>query len=463
VRARIVAASAAAVAVTLAVAGVALVLLVQRSLERPMRGEARARAADVVVAVNVTPMPTLVPALAAPWPTLVQVLDRNGVVLAASADLSGRVPLLVVTPEHREPSGSTSLVSNGRRQDWRLDAVAASVRAQPVTVIVATSLAQVERTTRLIQVALLIGVPLLVALVALSAWRLVGRALRPVETLRREVAGFDHGPPGHRVTAPTSDDEIGHLALTLNALLDRLERSNGQQRRFVADASHELRSPVANIRAALEVALAHPTAAPWTDVATDVLDQNARMGRLVDDLLLLARAEAGELVRRDDAVDLAAVVRGTIARRAAGRVPVHLGQLDAGAVHGDAAPLGRIVENLVANAVRHAASKVDVTVTASARWVQLRVDDDGPGVPVEERARIFQPFVRLDADRSRQGGGTGLGLAIVAELVAAHGGTITVGDAHPGASFAVRFPHVADPALPPGSVAPVDGVLSASP
>ena len=156
-------------------------------------------------------------------------------------------------------------------------------------------------------------------------------------------------------------------------------------------------------------------------------------------------------------------VRGTIARRAAGRVPVHLGQLDAGAVHGDAAPLGRIVENLVANAVRHAASKVDVTVTASARWVQLRVDDDGPGVPVEERARIFQPFVRLDADRSRQGGGTGLGLAIVAELVAAHGGTITVGDAHPGASFAVRFPHVADPALPPGSVAPVDGVLSASP
>jgi len=441
VRSRIVAAAAVAVAAVLALAGVVLVVAVRSALERPMRGEARARAADVVATLSASPVPTIVPPLTAPWPTLVQVLDGRGHVVSASEDLQGRPPLLAVTAEHREPTGRTTFASlNGRAQDWRLDAVAASVAGQSMTVVVATSLAQVEQSTRLIGLSLWIGVPVLVVLVIVSAWFLVGRALHPVEALRREVDTFDQRVGGRRVDAPVTDDEIGRLAGTLNALLDRLELAGAQQRRFVADASHELRSPVANIRAAVEVALAHPDVAPWTEIASDVLGQNERMGRLVDDLLLLARAEAGELSPRTDLVDFASIVRRVIANPAHRRVPVHLDTNDEMMVRGDAGQLERVVDNLVANAVRHASSSIQVTTTATSRWVQLTVADDGPGVPVDERARIFQRFVRLDADRSRRGGGTGLGLAIVAEVVAAHGGTVAVGDAYPGATFTVRLP-----------------------
>ena len=408
-----------------------------------MRGEARARAADVVAAITARPMPKIVPPLAAPWPTLVQVLDGRGQVVSASDDLFGRPPLLSVSAEHREPTGRTTFApSNGRAQDWRLDAVVASVAGQSMTVVVATSLAQVEQSTRLIGLALWIGVPVLVALVVISAWFLVGRALHPVEALRRKVDTFDQRVDGHRVDAPGTDDEIGRLAGTLNALLDRLEMAGVQQRRFVADASHELRSPVANIRAAVEVALAHPDVAPWPEIASDVLGQNERMGRLVDDLLLLARAEAGELAPRHDLVDLSSIAGRVVANPTQRRVPVHLATSDEMLVRGDAGQLERVVDNLVANAVRHASTAVHVTATATSRWVQLVVADDGPGVPVDDRARIFQRFVRLDADRSRRGGGTGLGLAIVAEVVAAHGGTVAVGDAYPGATFTVRLPAV---------------------
>ena len=457
VRARIVAAAVAAVAAVLAVASVVLVVLVRSSLERPMAGEARVRATDVVAVLNAGGLTAPVPALAAPWPTLVQVLDADGAVLTASAELRGAVPLLLVTPARREITGRATLTANGRTQDWRLDAVAASARGRSITVIVATSRAQVERSTGLLVAALAIAGPLLVAVVALLAWWLVGRALRPVEALRRQVAEFDHGPPGRRVEAPTTDDEVGRLAVTLNALLDRLDRAGEQQRRFVADASHELRSPVANIRAALEVAQAHPTSAVWVDVADDVLAQNARMGGLVDDLLLLARAEAGPAGRRDDAVDLAAVVARVRDAAVVRRVPVRVDvDVDGAAVvRGDAAQLERVVENLVSNAVRHAAAGVRVSLARQGRWLELAVADDGPGVPSDQRERIFQRFVRLDRDRSRRGGGAGLGLAIVAEVTAAHGGTVTVGDARPGALFTVRLPAAT---AEPGSQGPLSGV-----
>jgi signal transduction histidine kinase len=447
VRSRIVVAAAVAVAAVLVLAGVLFVVEVRRALEHPMRGEARARAADIVTAINAEPIPALVPPLRAPWPTLVQVLDASGQVIAASAELTGRPPLLTVTPEHREPTGHVTLALDGKQQHWRLDGVVANVGGRPVTVVVATSLAQIEQSTRLVAVGLWIGVPILVALVVVLAWLLVGRALHPVEALRREVDAFDAHPGGRRVAPPATDDEIGRLATTLNALLDRLEQAGAQQRRFVADASHELRSPVANIRAAVEVALAHPDAAPWPDVATEVLGQNERMARLVGDLLLLARAEAGELVRpHDELLDLGAVA-SRVCHNRNGRVPIRLETANETFVHGDEGHLERVVQNLVANAVRHAASRVTVTTSSAGRWVQLTVADDGPGIAPDDRTRVFQRFVRLDADRSRDRGGAGLGLAIVAELVAALGGTVSVGDARPGAVFTVRLPAANRPAF----------------
>ena len=452
VRVRIVAAATITVALVLIVAGFALVALIGSALERPIRGEARAASAAVVAALDAAPTQSVIPALATPFPTLIQVIDAKGAVVAASADLGGRTPLLPVSATRREPSGHTTLTSNSRTQSWRLDAVAATVRSRPATVIVATSLAQIDRSARLIAIALTVAIPVLVLFVALLAWLLVGRALRPVEALRREVNDFDHRHSDRRVTLPTTDDEIGRLAQTLNQLLERLDLAGAQQRRFVADASHELRSPVANIRAALEVARAHPDDATWPEIGAEVLVQNARMGRLVDDLLLLARAESGTLAPRNAVVDLADLVEAARDRAALDRLPIRLGTVQSALVRGDANHLERVIDNLLANAQRHASSLVEISVRCVGHTAQVSVIDDGPGVPPDDRVRIFQRFVRLDADRSRRGGGTGLGLAIVAEVVAAHGGTISVSDAHPGAVFTVRLP-----------LDPHDRGLSASP
>ena len=463
VRARITAAAVAVVGAALTLAGVGLVLLVQRSLERPMRGEARARAADVLVQPIGPTWPQPLRPVAAPWPTLVQVLDASGAVLAAHAELAGRAPLLAPTAADREPSDETTLTANGRTQRWRLDAVRADWRGVPVTVVVATSLAQVDRSTRLVTTAMLIAVPVLVLVAGLVAWQLVGRALAPVDALRREVAGFD-GSGVRRVTPPASDDEIGQLAGTINGLLGRVDVAREQQHRFVADASHELRTPVANIRAALEVATAHPDAVAWPAVAADVLEQNERMGHLVDDLLLLAQAEADQLTARAVLVDAAVTADGVVttlkARLAAEGRPVGVRWSHDGVtvVRADPSHLARIVENLTANAARFARSTVAVHVGRIGRWVEVTVADDGPGVPEAERGRVFERFVRLDTDRSRRGGGAGLGLPIVAELVARAGGLVSVGDGGPGAVFTVRLP-----AASPGADGGVTGPAGAAP
>lgn len=441
VRTRIAVAATLAVGVVLIAAGFVLISVVRSSLERPIAGEAKVRAADVVTLSSSSGvLPSTIPPLPAPWPTLVQVVDSRGDVIAASRELEGEPPLLVPTSSRREPTGSTYIVFKEHRQHWQLNAVTANVEGADVTVVVATSLAQAERSTRLVEIALAIGIPVLLLLVATLGWILVGRALRPVEDLRREVAGYDRSTGGRRVPEPPTDDEIARLARTLNALLDRLDEANGRQRRFIADASHELRSPVANIRAAMEITLAHPDSTPWLEVAADVLDQNARMGRLVDDLLLLGRAEADPTTRRNEQVELHAIIDAAIASQVDMRVPVRSHAATAVYVTGDAGQLERVVENLVANAQRHAATAVDVSVSRHGRWAVIDVTDDGPGVAAADRERVFQRFVRLDSDRSPRGGGTGLGLAIVAEVVAAHGGTVSVTDAHPGAVFTVRLP-----------------------
>ncbi len=459
VRTRIVTAAVVAVGAALTVAAVLLVLVVGRLLERPMRGEARARAAEVAA----TPLPdgttgtspARLGALAAPWPTLAQLVDEQGTVLAASPELAGQAALLATTPADREPHGEVTITYGGREQRFRLDAVVAGSRR---SVIVATSLGQVDQVTRTLRNALAVAVPLLVGLVAALAWLLVGRALRPVEALRAEVSGLSGVGAGAATGARRREpidgdaDEIGRLAGTLDGLLADLADQRDTQRRFVADASHELRSPVANIRAALDVARAHPDSRPWPDVLDDVYAQNERVARLIEDLLVLARVEAGQLTRADEQVELAhlaaTVVDEAMALPAAGTArPVRLvlERLDEAIVHGDEAQLRRVLVNLVDNARRHARSEVGVSVAVTGRSVRVTVRDDGPGVPAEERAHIFERFVRVDADRSRargDAGGSGLGLAIVAELVAAHQGTVTVAGGGPGAVFAVKLPLV---------------------
>jgi signal transduction histidine kinase len=230
----------------------------------------------------------------------------------------------------------------------------------------------------------------------------------------------------------------------MNAMLARLQAAQAAQRRFVADASHELRSPLATIGTGLEL-LARGNAGP--DAVDALRGETARLGRLVDALLLLARADERGLTPRREDVDLDEVAQAQ-RWRPSGVVP----QIVAAPVRvvGDRGQLAQVVRNLVDNACRHARSRVLVTVRREGRGdAVLEVADDGPGVPPDQRARVFARFVRLDDARARTDGGAGLGLAIVAEVVAAHGGTVDVVDGPlGGALFRVRLPLPDDPRTP---------------
>jgi signal transduction histidine kinase len=440
VRARITTAATAVVGAALVFSAVALVLILRASLVHSVSGEAKLRTAELAAQAQQGPLPDPLPAVAAPWPTLVQVVGADGRVLTASAELAGRPPLLDITPGSREQV--TELNENLGRggHTWRVESVPASLGGQQATVIVATAIDQLQRSATMLGALLLIGVPLLLAVVAMVSWFVVGRALHPVEAMRRQVESVRENDLGKRVVEPDVDDEVGRLARTLNAMLARIDDSASQQRQFVDDASHELRSPVANIRTALEVARAHPESANWLAVTDDVLSQDERMQHLIDDLLLLARADSGAGASRTERVDLNEVVAGVLSSPAVDGHRVHF---DAGAhamVVGGREPLARVVTNLVDNASRFATSRVMVSVAATGRWAELLVIDDGPGIPPEERDRVFERFVRLDEHRGRPGGGAGLGLAIVKELVTGLGGTVAIRDGHPGATFAVRLP-----------------------
>ncbi|WP_232075947.1 HAMP domain-containing sensor histidine kinase [Phytohabitans suffuscus] len=290
---------------------------------------------------------------------------------------------------------------------------------------------------------LAVGLPVLLLVVGATAWRAIGRALAPVDAIRAEVDEITGTRLDRRVSRPASRDEVGRLADTMNRMLDRLERARDRERRFIADASHELRSPIAAIRQQAEVALAHPAAIPDRDLARAVHIEARRMQALVDDLLLLAQADEARLPFRRAVIDLDDLAFAE-ARRVRADVPglaVDVSNVSAVRVGGDPPALRRVLRNLGDNAARHARGQVAFGVAEVDGWALLWVDDDGPGVPVADRRRVFDRFVRLDDGRDRDGGGSGLGLAIVAEVVAAHRGAVALADGQlGGARVTVRLP-----------------------
>ncbi|HEY1740904.1 MAG TPA: HAMP domain-containing sensor histidine kinase [Acidimicrobiia bacterium] len=304
--------------------------------------------------------------------------------------------------------------------------------------IVAASFEGADKSVTTLRHSLWIATPLLILLVALMTWLFVSGALQPVEAIREEVEEIKASTMNRRVPVPDTDDEIQRLAVTMNEMLDRLETSSLRQREFVSDASHELRSPIASMRAELEVALAHPEAADWPLVAERVLGERDRLERLVDDLLQLARLEESHSVHHED-VDLDDLVLTEAAHTR--RVPITTSGVSAGRVMGDRRSLEQVVRNLLDNAARHASTSVETSVASVNSHVVLRVDDDGPGVPVDERQRIFERFARSDDGRGREHGGAGIGLALVQRVVVTHGGTVACTDAPSGgARFEVTLP-----------------------
>ncbi|CAN5206626.1 hypothetical protein BH11ACT2_BH11ACT2_01140 [soil metagenome] len=289
---------------------------------------------------------------------------------------------------------------------------------------------------------LLIAVPLLILLIAATTWFTVGRSLRPVDRMRAELDEVTATNLHRRVADPGSADEISRLALTMNGVLDRLDDSQRAQRRFVSDASHELKSPLASLRQYAEVSAAHPDRISQQELADAVLDEGARLERLVQGMLVLAKADEQLLEPAHSPIDLDDLLFAEARRvRAGGRVTVDTSGVAAARVLGDEGMVAQVVRNLVDNAVRHAASTVSLSLVHTDVAAVLTVDDDGSGVAAADRDRIFDRFVRLDEARARESGGSGLGLAIVAELVGAHGGSVSVGDGPlGGARFEVTLP-----------------------
>ncbi|MGN7979198.1 sensor histidine kinase [Microbacterium sp. 22195] len=303
---------------------------------------------------------------------------------------------------------------------------------------VARPLEHVDDAVSTATVLLAVGVPLVLALMAVVVWVVAGRALAPVERLRRQVDGIGATDLSHRVDA--GDDELGALAETMNRMLARIEHAQSVQRRFVSDASHELRSPLATMRQHAELAHAHPDSTSLDELGRVVRDEGARMQDLVEGLLLLARLDEHqqppfEPVDLDDlALEEAARLRGM-------GVHVDTTSVGAGRVLGAPPLLARAVRNLVDNAARHADRAVTLRVAADGPVVRLEVEDDGAGILPEDRLRVFDRFARLDEGRARDEGGSGLGLAIVREVAEVHHGTVAVdAGAGGGARFMLALP-----------------------
>jgi signal transduction histidine kinase len=312
----------------------------------------------------------------------------------------------------------------------------------PVVLNVATPLDGIRSTVDKVTDALVVAVPVLVLLVGAMTWFMTGRVLRPVSAITSRVQDITGSTLHERVPEPNTDDEIAELAQTMNAMLDRIEGSADQQKRFMSDASHELRSPVASIKTQLETALMHPEHADWQGVARTVLTEDERLESLVGNMLALARLEEGQRPTAIE-VDLDDVVHEEAARPS--RVPIDRSGVLAGRVMGVRTELISVVRNLLDNGVRHATSRVRVRLVTHGRTVRLEVDDDGPGVEPEARAKVFERFARLEEGRSRDAGGSGLGLALTKRIVEAYDGSVFVETSDlGGASFVVELPAVAE-------------------
>ena len=372
----------------------------------------------------------------------VQVIDAQNKVVAVSAGADWLTPILYERERRDLADGGYHEIAGSRiglNGEVRVVMVTTGPPTAPLQVLVARSTSDLQQGVHLLRLTLLITFPVIIALLAAVLWRVLGAALRPVDALRAGAEEITGGTRAGRLPVPESRDEVHRLAVTLNGMLHRLESARVRQRAFVADAAHELRSPLTNMRTELEVAQRLPDT-DWAELSADLLTDVDRLSRLVDDLLLLARSDDGG--GRAVAAPFREVELGGLVGDVAARYPTveYVPPPAPMTVTGEPDALGRVVANLLDNAVRHAKSQVRVEVGADDAYRRITVTDDGPGIPEADRERVFDRFTRLDDGRARDAGGSGLGLAIVRELVRRHGGTITLADNAPGLRADVRLP-----------------------
>ncbi len=499
VRAASALAAATAVAMVLVVAGVSLVLVLESQLKRNTEEALLANAQQVAERIQANfadyrpgdPAKENAVVTTARRTDLVQVVtawsDRTGApddrvgsngegrnieVFASSEPLDGQPKLVdwVLAPHETRSQMDVPVTFHdaggpepepGPLETENMMVVGLGVRAfdRPITIYSAQPTDQMHNAVDLVTWLVAGGVPLLVLVAGGFTYLFAGRALRPVEDMRSRVAGMGDKDLSQRVDEPVARDEVGRLARTMNQMLGRIESSQATQRRFVADASHELRSPLATVSTGLELLGSGMPEASADRATVDVLRGEAsRLTGLVENLLFLARADERGIAPRREEVDLDEIADAERERPSAETAVAVRVTSEPVRVVGDRGQLVRVLRNLVDNAKRHASSTVAVSVRAEGDLAVIEVDDDGNGVPEADRARVFERFVRLDEARSRGDGGSGLGLAIVAELVAAHGGTVEAASspALGGARFRVTVPAVTAPLPEEETSGPVD-------
>jgi signal transduction histidine kinase len=410
------------VAVSLALGGAVLYGALRVVGLHTLDRSAAATAHDVVELARSNRLPDPIPVTGA---QIVQVVDTRDRVVSASLN-ADRLTALPTLPELRQALRSPVEVSGSRNGlAARLRVTATRAPGQRV-VLVAQQLDQLERSARVLRLALLVTFPVLLVVLALIAWRVIGATLRPVEVLRAGAERISGSGRDERLPVPGTDDEIGALARTLNSMLDRLSSSRERQRAFLADVAHELRSPLASMRTQLEVA---EQLGEGGELVEGLHAETVRMAALVEDLLVLARLDADTApVSGTVPVEVGSVPATVAARYGDERLVVRPVEPADLRVLGDHDELVRVLANLADNGLRHASSRVEVCAERRGGRVALLVDDDGPGVPVEDRERVLHRFTRLDEARDRDAGGSGLGLAIVRELLERRGDRLVLAD-----------------------------------
>jgi len=454
VRKRATATAVLVVAAALAVGGLVLLVLLQTSLVASTEKNARQQAADVIAQISGQDVSEAGQYIASTAHTgqYVQILAPGGTVFASSVPAAAGSPLTTMHPGPgrtltRDVSGLPSLHDD---DDFLIVATGVDVGGALYTVVVAATVQVQADTVSTVAWFILGATPVLLVVVGAAVWVLVGRSLRQVEQIRGQVAGISASSLDGRVNVPPTADEIQALAETMNMMLGRLQASDQEQRRFVSDASHELRSPLATLSAGVEIAAADASGATWDEMKTVLAGETARMRYLVEDLLTLAKTNDGGLRLETGDVDLDDVLNEEVRRLRSTSTRRIETSIEPARVTGDPRRLGQVLRNVLDNADRHAVSRISIQLRNTHGGALITIDNDGPPVPVDDRERIFERFVRLDQSRSRESGGSGLGLAIAAGIMAAHHGWIRTGETpEGGCRFELGFIPETTPEGPP--------------
>jgi signal transduction histidine kinase len=430
---RVTIAATVALSVGLVFGVVALAVLFSRNQIASVDAAAQREANTLAGLVESGQLPDPLPA-PADEPVLAQIVGPDGAVVS-STQSAGRVPIVPAAELTALHSGQAFTTERSSLGSAPLRVVVQRVATDNgvVTVVAAVPYGEVRDVLSESLLVLIVAVPVALAAAGIATWLAVRSSLRPVDAMSAAAIAHGDTTAAPRLPVPDSDDEIARLAVALNGMLDQLHEASEAQRAFVADAAHELRSPVASIQTQLDVALSIPTSkAQWGQVAASVRTDVGRLAELVEDLLLLARLDAAA-PQRIERVDIRRLLD----------VPGEPLWVDA-----DRSTLRRAYDNIVANANRHAHAKVTVECALHDQLVVVTVDDDGDGVPEADREHVFERWVRLDEGRTRDQGGAGLGLPLARSIVRSHGGEVTIGESPlGGARVTLTIP--AAPSLDP--------------